>query len=104
MTGAAQSIQVSIGGGCQPRWRGDGKELFYLGSDGRMMAAEVKADASTLSTGPPRVLFQTRIRTSDEFDQYYPTRDGQRFLLAEPADQSPDAITVVLNWATGLKG
>jgi len=94
--------QVSNAGGGQPRWRGDSKELFYLSLDGKLMAVEIKA-GSTIETGLPRLLFQTRIRTSGLFDQYQASHDGQRFLLAEPVDEATDAITVVANWTAGLR-
>ncbi len=66
------------------------------------MAVDIKA-GSTIETGLPRLLFQTRIRTSGLFDQYQASHDGQRFLLAEPRDETTDAITVVTNWTAGLK-
>jgi serine/threonine-protein kinase len=93
---------ISANGGTRPVWARNGKELFYLGLDGRLMAVDVNA-GSTLSTGPPRALFQTGIRTSGFVDQYCPASDGQRFFLADPVDQAPDAITVVVNWTAGVR-
>ena len=81
-------------------WRKDGKELFYLGLDGKLMAVDMKAGL-TIETGAPRVLFQTRIQTVPGNSQYCTTHDGQRFLLADPVERT--VITVVVNGTAGLK-
>jgi len=94
--------QVSLSGGCQPLWRKDGKELFYLTLDGKLMAAEVKG-GETLQTGAPQVLFQTPTRVNPILGQYRVTADGKRFLLGEPVNEGPEQLTVVLNWDAGLK-
>jgi eukaryotic-like serine/threonine-protein kinase len=99
--GAGGKWQVSTNGGAQPRWRRDGKELFYLAPDGRLMAADVKATNTRFETGTPRVLFNTGITASfvDRRNQYVVTRDGQRFLVNISAeDENSAPITVVLNW------
>jgi Tol biopolymer transport system component len=101
-SGFSQKRQVSNAGGGRPLWRKDGKELFYLSLDGKLMAVDIKA-GSTIDAGAPQVLFQTRIQTNPRENQYCATHDGQRFLLAEPVDRTMDAITVVVNWAAGLK-
>src|SRR5688572_22221943 len=94
--------QVSTAGGAQPRWRSDGKELYYLGLEGRLMAVDV-ALGPTPETGPPRVLFETRVNVSPILDQYVVTPDGKRFLVAVPvAPSAPEPITVVLNWPATL--
>ena len=92
--------QVSTHGGVQPRWRRDGRELFYLAPDGKLMAVDVKPTSSTFGTDVPRALFDTGIRTSFLWhNQYVVTRDGQRFLVNLSAeDQGSAPITVVLNW------
>ena len=99
--GFTERRQVSIAGGGRAEWRKDGKELFYLSLDGKLMAVDVTVGA-TLETGAPRELFQTRLRVDPRQDQYCVTRDGQRFLFAEPVESS-SVITVVVNWAAGLK-
>ena len=84
--------QVSVRGGAQPRWRRDGKELFYLALDGRLMAVSVNATPTTIETGPPRPLFDTGIRGGflDRRNQYLVTKDGQRFLVNLSAeDRTP---------------
>jgi Tol biopolymer transport system component len=93
--------QVSTRGGAQARWRRDGRELFYLAPDGRLMAADVIASSDSIDIGAPRALFGTGITGGfvDRFNQYLVTRDGQRFLVNRSAeDENPAPITVVMNW------
>ena len=93
--------RVSVHGGAQPRWRRDGKELFYLALDGRLMSVPVSTTPTAIETGSPRVLFDTRIRGGfmDRRNQYVVTRDGQRFLVNLSAeDENSAPITVVMNW------
>jgi Tol biopolymer transport system component len=96
--------QVSTAGGDQPRWRRDGKELFYLAADRKLMAVEVKTDAPTFESGVPEVLFQTRVGGKDSPGNYYAvTADARRFLLNSlVAEAAHSPITVVLNWAAAL--
>jgi eukaryotic-like serine/threonine-protein kinase len=77
--------QVSRGGGREPRWRGDGKELYYLSPSGMLMAVSVEA-SGTFSSGAPSPLFQVRGRapiSSTDVYTYDATKDGQRFLVNE---------------------
>src|SRR5262245_44035371 len=94
--------QVSIAGGSVTRWRGDGKELFYLAADNRLMAAEVKIEGSILEVGTVRTLFEIKpARQGRDFDV---TADGQRFLvntLVKDLETSP--ITLVVNWTADFK-
>jgi len=96
-------FQVSTNGGVRPRWRRDGKEIYYLGPDRKLMAVEVKATATTFETGRPRELFQTRVVTAPPFSHTYDvTADGQRFLMNTVLEaEGPPPITVVMNWARG---
>ena len=93
-------VQVSQGGGLVPHWRRDGKELFYLAGGGRMMSVEVTL-TSQFKALIPKVLFQVPAG-APAFDV---TGDGQKFIkLATSAGaDAPPPITVVLNWAAGLK-
>jgi Tol biopolymer transport system component len=97
--------QVSTAGGEQPHWRGDGKELFFLSSDSKMMAVPVTTGAK-FDAGVPVPLFQVtprqQISSRDQF-VYDVTRDGQRFLILTPlknAESQP--MSVVLNWPAML--
>jgi eukaryotic-like serine/threonine-protein kinase len=92
-------VLVSRGGGTAPRWRGDGRELFYLAPDGKMMAVEVIAQQE-FTGGTPTPLFQTPpgAIVGDV------TADGKRFLLVTPVGPSASVpFTVVLNWTAALK-
>jgi len=97
--------QISTAGGLQPMWNRNGKELFYLALDGKLMAVDVNTNAATFKAGIPRPLFQTQLATTYQGrNMYVVSPDGQRFLLLAPvgeADQEP--ITVVANWPSLLK-
>jgi hypothetical protein len=100
--------QLSLAGGMQPRWRRDGAELFYLGSDQTLMAVPVTTTEGAFEAGLPRPLFRTRMIPQGSqslwFDTMYDVSpDGQRFLILGPPDEPGPAITVVLNWLGGLK-
>jgi hypothetical protein len=92
--------QVSAGGGSQPRWRRDGKDLFYVAPDRRMMAVTIKAGA-TFEAEAPRALFESRLPAVATRQTYAVSADGQRFLLNAPLDAESPPMTIVLNW-TGL--
>jgi Tol biopolymer transport system component len=106
-----QQWKISTGGGEQPRWRGDGKEMFYVALDGKMMTVPIRAaSAPTFSFEPaiPVPLFQSHIAAPDgvlNTFQYDVTADGKRFLIVTtgPASggPSPPLVTVV-NWNAGL--
>ncbi|HYT65016.1 MAG TPA: hypothetical protein VEL51_01265 [Vicinamibacterales bacterium] len=81
-----------------PRWRGDGKELFYLTPNGTVTSVSFGTDRG-VEIGPPKVLFQV---PGAEVD-WAVTRNGERFLLAAPAGHStPSPFTVVFNWQAAL--
>ena len=91
---------VSRGGGVQPRWRRDGKELFYISADSKMMSVEVRT-RPVFQSGTPHALFQsdivdTGIRTGPMSWDLAP--DGNRFLIATPNTSDPSTLTVTLNW------
>jgi len=94
---------VSTNGGYEPRWRDDGREIYYLSEARKLMAVSVGAGPSF---GVPQPLFQTRVPAgvSANRTHYVPSRDGKRFLVnTQSDDPSPTPITVVLNWTAGLK-
>jgi serine/threonine protein kinase len=98
--GAGGKRQVSTGGGSAPRWRRDGKELFYMGADNKLMAADVKENGSVLEIGVAHPLFQTR---ASRFINYDVTGDGKRFLITTLREEHLVPITLVENWIEGLK-
>ncbi|HXW94061.1 MAG TPA: hypothetical protein VEK33_26160, partial [Terriglobales bacterium] len=95
--GSGGKWQVSQGGGCYPRWRRDGKELFYLSPDNRIMAAEVKTDGSSFGIGPVKPLFEASVYTSI-LGGYDVAADGRRFIICYEPGQPNVAITLVENW------
>ena len=97
-------VAVSRGGGSEPTWRRDGKELFYLAADRSLMAVSVNTTSGLKLSSPAR-LFETTMSTvvnnTLTRNQYVVTGDGQRFLVNQPAG-SPPAIVVVVNWPAAL--
>ncbi|MGC2421096.1 MAG: protein kinase [Candidatus Acidiferrales bacterium] len=92
--------QISTTGGIEPTWRGDGKGLFYLNPDNKVMAVEVNTDSANFQAGIPKPLFQTQLITGYLWrNRYVVSADGQQFLMLVPTGESAAApITVVLNW------
>jgi WD40 repeat protein len=90
--------RISMAGGQQPSWSGDGKEIFFLGLDDKLMAVAVSA-GSSFSPGAPQPLFATGLKLDVGGNQYAPSADGQHFLMAIPT-QSTDSrlFRVLLNW------
>ncbi len=99
--GPGGNWQVSINGGSEPRWRRDGKELFYMAPDGKIMAIEVK-EGPSFEAGTAKVLFQTRRReqiSSTDLFSYDVSADGERFLVNTDAGEATSfTLTLVLNW------
>jgi Tol biopolymer transport system component/predicted Ser/Thr protein kinase len=94
---------VSVSGGAQPRWRGDGKELFYLAADQALMAVDTVLGPKEFSAGIPRTLFKTAAPVFTGGKSYVVTSDGQRFLYPHPVKgAAPSPIVIVLNWAAEL--
>jgi len=102
---AGTKVRISANGGVQPRWRRDGKELFYLAADGAIMSAGINMTASafqaetpvTLCT-PPRAPLPAIFASVFEV-----SADGRRFLILAPSTADAPGINVVVNWAAGLK-
>jgi eukaryotic-like serine/threonine-protein kinase len=105
--------QISASGGDLPRWRRDGKELYYIAADGKLTAVPVKTGTASnnFETGPGQSLFPVQPLGGVALGiiaryPYQPSADGQRFLVNVPAGgegagEAP--ITVALNWQSGLK-
>jgi hypothetical protein len=94
---------VSTTGGAQARWRPDGKELFYISPDGRLMAVPITitAGGDAVEPGVPVPLFATHIGAVAPTDRhnYMVSPDGQRFLMNTVVGEGPAApITLLLNW------
>ena len=93
---------VSTGGGAQVRWRHDGKELFYIALDGRLMAVPVSLapNDQTLEPGTPVPLFATRVggAVQSVFRQQYMVSTDGRFLMSTLVEEAASPITMILNW------
>jgi Tol biopolymer transport system component len=86
---------ISTGGGWQPRWRrADGKELFYLSPERRIMAVSVQSDSSRFEASTPRELFDEPVSDGT----YDISRDGQRFLINTILPEASSPIQIVVNW------
>jgi Tol biopolymer transport system component len=99
-----QKWQVSSAGGADPRWKRDGRELYYVAADRRMMAVQIDPGPSR-RYGAPRPLFQTDLKYlwQDTRNHYDVTPDGQRFLILAPrVDPRSAAYTMILNWSGAL--
>ena len=94
--------QVSSAVGMNPRWRRDGKEIYYLNQENAMAATEVSAKGDNLEVGAYQRLFQTRaVRPGKSYDI---SPDGQRFLVNSAVDTSSSSpLVLVVNWTDGLK-
>ena len=99
--------QVSVAGGAQPRWRSDGKAIYFLSLTGTMMMVDIqtKPDAPP-QISAPRALFETGLQVNTGLDQYAVNKDGTRFLIRRP-DQAAMAalnyLNVIINWPGLLK-
>jgi Tol biopolymer transport system component len=103
---ASGKWQVSRGGGTEPRWRGDGKEIFYIGPKTTLTAVSVNSEG-TFSTGNQMPLFHSQLRaqvSSTDLFNYDVSKDGQRFLVnryAKPPQVTP--LHIVLNATAGVQ-
>ena len=96
---------ISSGGGYQPRWRRDGKELLYFTPDGKLMSVDVTLTPS-FKAGTPKFLFQAPIfggGATIDLPRWDVTPDGKRFLIITNSGDQASPIAVVVNWQTALK-
>ncbi len=96
---ADRKWQVSTRGGSTPRWRGDGKMLYFIAPDRKLMAAAITAGDS-VEAGVPEALFETRLpQLFPGYVGYDVSADGRRFLLAnETEDRGETSLVVIANW------
>jgi len=102
---------VSTGGGVEPHWRRDGKELYYVSvAPQKLMAVDVKTQGATFDASVPHALFDvsgssaTPPGPENSSGSYAPSADGQKFLAAiRPNAEVSNPLTIVLNWTAGLK-
>jgi len=89
-------LQVSTNGGTEPEWPGDGKELFYLAADGRVMAVEITTTGDGLAIGKASPLFATTMPIG--FDTYDASPDGAWFIVNSMTRKGSIPITLITNW------
>ncbi len=93
---------ISVGGGVMPTWRGDGREMFYLSLERKMMAVPFNPGGSSLQVGAPVMLFDARVRMHPTL-QYDVSSDGQRFLLNRQLQgTSAEPVALLQNWDVKL--
>jgi Tol biopolymer transport system component/predicted Ser/Thr protein kinase len=107
-TAPAGKWQISTAGGTQPRWRADGKEIFYMTPDRKLMAAEVKASGPNFDHSAPQVLFDSHaddLAANPTMWSYAVSADGKRFLISVTPGAAAEAppLTVVVNWLAAVK-
>jgi Tol biopolymer transport system component len=100
--GPGGKSQVTNEGGCQARWGKDGKELYFLGRDRMMMAADVRTSDSSFQIAGLRPLFETHIVDTSSYN-YDVTPDGQRFLCNESLEQSTAELSLLVHWTAELE-
>jgi eukaryotic-like serine/threonine-protein kinase len=102
--GPGARVQVSGGGGTQPRWRRDGGELFFLSPESKIMAAEVTAGAQNFHVGAVRELFTLSGLGTVPGYLYDVTSDGKKFLVVQDLVRTSTVpLTLVVNWDAELK-
>ena len=101
--GPGGRFPVSSGGGAQPQWRNDGKELYFIAPDAKLMAVSTDLTGTSPTIGSPSALFQTRIYLggSEQPDrgQYDVARDGRFLINTVLGEASAPPIVIVQNWA-----
>ena len=93
---------ISISGGASPRWRGDGEELFYLGSDGMITAAELDIAPEAVRVAKTTALFQASLKSLLQGVAYDVAPDGQRLLVNRLGEEQSQPFVVVQNWPAAL--
>jgi Tol biopolymer transport system component len=97
--GPAERWPISTGGGSDPQWRRDGRELYYIAAEQTLMAVSVETDP-TFVAGTPEPLFRASFDgPSLAFGSAFaPSPDGQRFLVAEAISEDEPRLIATLNW------
>jgi Tol biopolymer transport system component len=103
--GLTSRVQISTTGGSQARWRPDGKELYYIADDKRLMAVSIKVGSKGLEASPPTPLFQTRIHGARyALFQYAVSADGQRFLVNSlPREDAAAPMMLLTDWTSKIR-
>jgi Tol biopolymer transport system component len=97
--GGGNKERISEGGGTDPKWTHEGKEIVFLALDGTMMAAVIDTAKGTHTS--PQKLFKTGFTPTNTNHPYVVTKDGNRFLIPV-YDSTPSQMTVVVNWLASV--
>jgi Tol biopolymer transport system component len=96
--------QVSVSGGDSPRWRRDGKEIYYFSPDNKMMAADISVKDGSLEVSHVHSLFDVPSIIQLPMSDYDVTSDGKKFLINVPFEiQNQTPLTLVVNWDLAVK-
>jgi Tol biopolymer transport system component len=99
-----ERVRVSTNGGGQPKWRGDGKELFYTTPDSRLVVVAVRTVGDRLGVDLPTDLFVIPGIRGTIYDDYAVSADGQRFLVKLPVEENrKPQLHIVTNWTSLLQ-
>jgi Tol biopolymer transport system component len=95
-------VQISTSGGERPRWSRDGKEIYYIAPDRKMMAVPVRSGA-TLDAGQPQALFNSHLSVTDLNARFDVSKDGRFLIPVEPEQSNANPLTVIVNWPATLR-
>jgi len=95
--------RISTSGGQYPKWAADGRELFYVSPENKLMAVSFERGSGTLEPSAPRELFTLPMRSSNAGAMFEPSRDGKRFLVLTSPEAAQQSLNVIVNWPALLK-
>jgi len=95
--------RISTSGGQYPKWAADGRELFYVSPENKLMAVSFERGSGTLEPSTPRELFTLPMRSSNAGAMFEPSRDGKRFLVLTSPEAAQQSLNVIVNWPALLK-
>jgi eukaryotic-like serine/threonine-protein kinase len=93
-----KSIMISTAGGSFPKWRADGRELFYVSPENKVTAASLKLGADSVEASAPRELFSLPPLRSPAGPPFESSRDGQRFIVLTSPKVAPQSLNIIVNW------
>jgi len=91
---------ISANGGRFPRWRGDGREIYYMTGSKQVMAVQISEKGNSIEVGTPQALFKAWAATS--FAPFDVTADGKKFII-DSSEEQVHTLTLVVNWTAALK-
>jgi hypothetical protein len=95
--------RISTSGGQFPKWGADGRELFYVSPENKLMAVSLKQGSDALEPSAPRELFPLPMRSTLAGATYEPSRDGKRLLVLTSPEAAQQSLNVIVNWPALLK-